>query len=98
MYSRAAAVSLWLVPLVAIAASVWWIDSRGGWDPVLAPAAAPEADGREHRHTSVFALDSTPDGDTLLCCLRGDLSHGAPLLIFDADGQSRRVPAAEAII
>src|SRR5262245_12325655 len=38
------------------------------------------------------------DGDILLCCLRGHLSHRAPLLIFAADGQSRRIPAAEAII
>src|SRR5262249_9606146 len=95
MNSRAAAVPLWLVPLIVIVASLWWIDSRAGWDVVFAPAAAPEFDGREHRDTSVFALDSTADGDTLLCCLRGHLSHRAPLLIFAADGQSRRIPAGE---
>ena len=79
MSSRAAAVSLWLVPLIVIVASLWWIDSRAGWDVVFAPAAAPEFDGPEHRETSVFALDSSADGDTLLCCLRGQLSRGAPL-------------------
>jgi WD40 repeat protein len=98
MSSRAAAVSQWLVPLIVVVASLWWIDKRAGWDAVFAPAAAPKGDGREQHAMSVFALDSTADGDTMLCCLRGDLSHGARLLIFAADGQKRRLPAAEALI
>jgi hypothetical protein len=98
MSSRAAAVSLCLVPLTVIVASCWWIDRRAGWDAVFAPAAAQEGDGRERRDTSVFTLDSSADGDTVLCCLRGHLSHGAPLLIFDADGRRQRIPAAETFI
>src|SRR5262245_39937238 len=97
MSSRAAA-AVWLVLLTVVTASLWWIDRREGWDAVFAPAAAPEDDGREHRATSVFALDSTKDGDTVLCCLLGHPSHGARLLMFTADGWTRRIPAAEALI
>ena len=99
MFSRVTAVSLWLVPLTVVVALLWRIDRRAGWDSVFAPAAAPENACREQRATSVFALDSTADGDMVLCCLRGHLSSRAvPLLIFAADGQTRRVPAAEALI
>jgi len=98
MSSRVAAASIWIVPLTVVIASLCWIDRRAGWDAVFTPAAAPEGDGREQRATSVFTLDRTADGDTVLCCLRGDLSHGAPLLILAADGQTRRIPAAEALI
>jgi WD40 repeat protein len=98
MSSRAAAVSLWLVPLTFIVASLSWIDRRAGWDAVFAPAAAPEGDGRERLDTTVFALDSSADGDTVLVGLRGHLRHGAPLLIFAADGRTQRIPAAETFI
>ena len=95
MSSRAVAASLWVVPLIVVVAWLWRIDRRVEWDAVFAPAAAPEDDGREQRATSVFALDSSADGDTMLVCLRG---HAVPLLIFAADGQTRRIPAAEALI
>jgi WD40 repeat protein len=97
MSSRAAA-ALWLIPLTIVVGSLSCIDRRVGWDSVFAPAAAPEDDGREQRAISVFGLDSSADGDTMLCCRRGHLGRGAPLVIFAADGQPRRIPAAEARI
>src|SRR5262249_11591692 len=96
MSSRVAAASLWLVPLTVVVALLWRIDGRVGWDAALAPAAAPEDNGREQRAASVFGLDSSADGDTMLCCRRGQLGRGAPLVMFAADGQPRRLPAAEA--
>jgi hypothetical protein len=98
MSSRIAAALVWLIPVTLIVGSCWWIDRRAGWDAVFAPAAAPESDRRERRDTTVFAVDSSADGEKMLVCLRGHLSHGAPLLIFAADGQARRIPAAEAFI
>src|SRR5262245_7920768 len=98
MLSRAAAVSLWIVPLAVVVVLLWRIDRRVGWDAAFTPAAAPEDDGREQRAPSVFGVDSSANGEFWIGVRRGNLGQGAPLLIFSADGQTRRIPAAETII
>ncbi|HTI52355.1 MAG TPA: hypothetical protein VL475_15435 [Planctomycetaceae bacterium] len=68
------------------------------WRNALVASAPAEGTEPERILTSVFALDSSSDGRTVVACLRGDAAVMSPLLIRRDNGPTLRIPAAESLI
>lgn len=98
MSSRFVPFLCWLVTLATLTGSTFWIEPRTAWRDVFTASSNSASDDPECPMTSVFALDSSADGATVLCCVRGEGAEVSPLLIWTDDRAMRRVPAANPLI
>jgi WD40 repeat protein len=98
MSARLATFLFWLAPVVALSGSILWVGPRTVWREMFMASADPEEDVGECCVTSVFTLDHSAEGGTVLCGLRGTGTNEASLLVWTDVGAQRRVPAAESMI